>query len=746
MEKMLQYAGRLTGVHTEPLDTGPDFFCSAPATAGLAAEPGTVLLMSGGGLDGARYHILGAWPWFTIAGRGRNMICTAGDRSFSFNADPFETVQQILKRFRLPEGEFPEPLAAGLLGYFAYDLKDALETLPRTSVDDLELPHLYLTAPSVLVVHDRETGHTRLTIPEHEGNLLSSARTIRDRFLAYLNNPPLYSGSFSGDAELSSVFTRETYMEAVRSIRAYIAAGDVYQVNMSQRFEAGFSGDPFALFQALYAMNPAPFFAFVNAGDHQIVSTSPERFIQQQGQRIETRPIKGTRPRGTTEAEDAAYAEELQNSPKDDAELSMIVDLLRNDIGKVCEAGSVRVAEHKRLEPYQNVFHLVSVVTGKLDQGRDSVDLIRAAFPGGSITGCPKIRSMEIIDELEPVRRHIYTGSIGYISFHDTLDLSIAIRTATVCSGRIYFSVGGGIVYDSDPAAEYEETLHKGQTLMSAFRSGDRDEAKEDVSTAWGWENGLLKPLEQIRVPVTSPGFQYGYGFFETIRTVRGHAPHLAVHLERFEGTWRTLFGGDPPDMTWAEVIRQVVEKNGLSGTVAAVKLMAAKGAHHPVLLVLARPYTHRLDVVKQPGLRLAVYPHPRQTPLADHKTLNYLYYLRAGEWARAQGADEALILNPDGSISETSTANLLAVSGDRILLPESPHVLPGVMQNVVCKLLSEMGYRLEQVHLTPEALFSADQVLLTNGLMGAVPVISVNSEPLASPADLWQKINQKVL
>jgi para-aminobenzoate synthetase component 1 len=191
-----------------------------------------------------------------------------------------------------------------------------------------------------------------------------------------------------------------------------------------------------------------------------------ERFLYRRGDYLETRPIKGTRPRGRTPEEDLALRRELQNSLKDDAELSMIVDLLRNDLGKVCEARSVKVAEHKRLEAYQNVYHLVSVVTGKVQAGASHVDLLRAAFPGGSITGCPKIRSMEIIDELEPQVRHVYCGAIGYLGLNRNLDLNVAIRTAIISRGEAHFAVGGGVVYDSDEADEYEETLHKGRTLF----------------------------------------------------------------------------------------------------------------------------------------------------------------------------------------------------------------------------------------------------------------------------------------
>jgi para-aminobenzoate synthetase component 1 len=329
--------------------------------------------------------------------------------------------------------------------------------------------------------------------------------------------PPPVPGPFStAGRPLKSNFTRPEYVRAVQRIRAYIAAGDVYQVNMSQRFETGFKGDSYALFKRLFELNPAPFFAYVNAGSHQIVSTSPERFLQRKGRCVETRPIKGTRPRGKTPDEDRKMKAELSQSPKDDAELSMIVDLLRNDLGKVCEGGSVFVKEHKRLEAYQNVYHLVSDVEGVLAEKKNSVDLIRAAFPGGSITGCPKIRSMEIIDELESRRRHVYTGSIGYIGFHDTMDLSIAIRTATIADNRLVFSVGGGIVFDSDPQDEFEETLHKGQTLMSVFDGPTGNQASETSRAPWIWHNGLLMPHHEATVPVSDLGLQYGFGFFET--------------------------------------------------------------------------------------------------------------------------------------------------------------------------------------------------------------------------------------
>ncbi|MFZ1986604.1 MAG: aminodeoxychorismate synthase component I, partial [Desulfatitalea sp.] len=553
----------------------------------------------------------------------------------------------------------------------------------------LHLPHLLLYAPSLLVVHDRVAGRTELRVPVRQGSE-GQIDALIERFHDRVRGPAPEAADFTLPAAgLSANFTPAAYEAAVQRIIDYIRAGDVYQVNLSQRFTVPFQGDAFALFRHLWQRNPAPFFAFVQGGDHQILSTSPERFLLQTDRRVETRPIKGTRPRGRTAEEDAALRRELAASAKDDAELSMIVDLLRNDLGKVCRPGSVAVAEHKRMEAYQNVYHLVSVVEGELEAEQNSVDLLRATFPGGSITGCPKVRAMEIIDELEPCRRHLYCGSIGYIGFHDTMDLSIAIRTATVVGDTLCFSVGGGVVFDSDPAAEYQETLHKGRTLMAACQPAEA----RISSVAVVWLNGRLLPTAEAAVPINDQGLLYGHGFFETIRVDKGRAPLLADHVARFNATWRALMPSAPPDLTWEAIIAQVVTANRLQDGCAAVKLLATRGSRSAApwdhtLLVTARPYTHRLAGKSQTGLGLGTYPHSRQTPLADHKTLNYLYYLRAGQWAQANGFDEALILNPDGTVSETNTAGLLIIQGREVIRPLSAAVLPGVMAAAACRRL----------------------------------------------------------
>jgi para-aminobenzoate synthetase component 1 len=734
---------RVTGVHSEPLELHEPFL---DVVRRFAQLPGTVALMSGGTLDCARHHILGVYPWLSLSGRRTQTALVDNDHRVELDVDPFIALRCVLQHCSVPGLPAPLPLCSGLLGYFAYDLKDCLERLPRTTIDDLGLPLMHLVAPAIIVVHDRVSRATTLLAMTVQGDEAASREHVA-RFKATLAAPDAPAAPAPQRAgKCASVFSRAEYLSAVEAIRRYIVDGDVYQVNMSQRFQAPFAGDPFECFAAMYAANPAPFFAYINAGGHQIVSTSPERFIELRNGSVETRPIKGTRPRGKTPAEDDALRAELQQSPKEDAELSMIVDLLRNDIGKVCRAGSVRVVEHKRLEAYQNVYHLVSIVKGELDPGMDAVDLLRATFPGGSITGCPKIRAMEIIDELEPVRRHLYTGSIGYVGFDGSMDLSIAIRTATFTGGKVVFSVGGGIVFDSDPASEFEETLHKGRTLMNALDRASGDEP----SAPTVWQNGAFKPIEAASLPLDSEGLAYGFGFFETLRVQAGRPILLQPHLQRFELAWREFFQCPPPDVTWPDVIAQLIQKNGLSHAIAAVKLIAAAGqpgAARPPHLIFAtaKPYSPRPLQSSRPGLSLRVYPHPRHTPLASHKTLNYMYYKLAGDWAKRHGADEALILNADRSVSETNTANICCVFGDTACFPTSEHALPGTMAAEVRRLLPQWGYAVEERRLTVEDLLAADHVFLTNSLMGAVPAVSLHDSKLGIDAALCDKINEAV-
>jgi para-aminobenzoate synthetase component 1 len=271
------------------------------------------------------------------------------------------------------------------------------------------------------------------------------------------------------NATLKGNFTHKDYVKAVARARQYIIDGDIFEVNISQRFETCLKIPPWDLYLRLRAINPAPFASYLGFDKVTIVSASPERFLKVQGDCVETRPIKGTVRRGKTPGEDTKNARELLASIKDHAENMMIVDLERNDLGRVCRYGSVRVSELAILETFPTVFHLTSTVVGQLHPDKNRYDLLKATFPGGSITGAPKVRSMEIIDELEPTRRSVYTGSIGYLSFNGNMDINIVIRTFIIKGKRAYFQVGGAVVYDSDPESEYQETLDKGRALVNAL-------------------------------------------------------------------------------------------------------------------------------------------------------------------------------------------------------------------------------------------------------------------------------------
>lgn len=732
---------RVTGVEIKEIrieEPFPDF------AATFAQNPGSVVLLSGGDQDSARYHLLATRPWLSIRSKNRECTLQSGKKTWKASGDPFDLVRRILNQNRLQVPGSSLPIAAGLFGYFSYDLKDHLEDLKKTCVDDLLLPDLYLIAPTILVLQEIQTQRSYLCLPRRESQSPKDLEEIRRAF----------SGQRTGRAKdtarsgpLRSNFSKPDYIRAVETIRDYIRQGHVYQVNLSQRFSLDYQGSGYELFVQLFASNPAPFFAYVNPGDHEIISTSPERFLRRSGQEVETRPIKGTRPRGGSNREDQDLKLELQNSPKDRAELSMIVDLLRNDLGKVCAPSTVRVVEHLRVEAYKNVFHLVSIVKGRLAPDQDSLDLIRGAFPGGSITGCPKVRAMEIIDEMETNQRHIYTGSIGYLSFHDSLDLSIAIRTATLVNQKIVFSVGGGIVFDSDPVAEYHETLHKGQTLMQSFQ-GSADTEKNPAKI---WCDGLITTEQEARVAATAPGLQYGFGLFETIRVDQGKPRYLQEHLQRLQHSWTRLSRTPFPDLSFDEIMARTIFANQLEQSTAAVKILISKGKRDKppldhTLLVSARPYRHRLAGLDRSGFLLKTYPHPRHTFLAEHKTCNYLFYVLAKEWAAEQGVDEALILNPDGSWSETNTANLLIVRGKTVVIPASAHVLPGIMQEQVRRNLSRRGYRCESGKVFTEDLGSEDRVLVSNSLLGAVGVSRIDDRAFADCSQLAGDINQELL
>jgi para-aminobenzoate synthetase component 1 len=426
-------------------------------------------------------------------------------RAGAGDADPLASMRTTLAPFSSKSVPGLPPFQGGAAGYVAYDWGLALERLPAPAYDDLGLVDLVFGVYDWVVAWDHVESKAWLIstgLPETE--TAARARRARERAamvrarLAAAPEPadavaapqlqrarkagsearppgraPSYSinnGWWDPRLGLRSSFTREGYVKAVERVREYIFAGDIFQANLSQRFEAPLTEAPWTLYRRLRIRNPAPFAAFLDFPEAVVLSASPERFLRVDASgRVETRPIKGTRPRGIGPEHDAALGQALAESPKDRAENLMIVDLMRNDLSRVCAPGSVRVAELFALEQYATVHHLVSTVVGQLAPGADALDLLRAAFPGGSITGAPKLRAMEIIAELEPSRRGVYCGSIGYWSVTGEFDASIAIRTAVARNGRVYFNAGGGVVADSNPADEYQETLDKARGLIDAL-------------------------------------------------------------------------------------------------------------------------------------------------------------------------------------------------------------------------------------------------------------------------------------
>ena len=376
--------------------------------------------------------------------------------------------------------EIGAPFTGGAVGYWSYDYGRRLERLPDRARDDLALPDHWLALYDVVVVRNEDSGRTWIVstgLPAPAESRGARARERLELFRALLeapDPPPPPAPPERVPRLATSTFTRAGYERGVEAVREAIRRGDIFQANLSQRWTVPLRGahlHALAFDHALSARTPSPFAATLCLGDHTVLSASPESFLRRRGPVVETRPIKGTRTRGASEAEDARLAAELRASAKDRAENVMIVDVLRNDLGRVCEPGSVEVPELCALERFPQVWHLTSTVTGRLRAGLGPFDLLHACFPGGSITGAPKIRAMEILESLEPVRRHLYTGAIGWIGWNGDADLNIAIRTATATPDALHWSAGGGITADSDPAAEYEESLAKGEGLRRALGS-----------------------------------------------------------------------------------------------------------------------------------------------------------------------------------------------------------------------------------------------------------------------------------
>ena len=429
-----------------------------------------------------RYSFIGCDPNVVIRCRGQEVDVSyhgVDERVVESVQNPLHFLREFMQRYRpAPEPDLP-PFSGGAVGYMAYDIVRNFERLPDGNPDDLKLPDSIMMIAESLAIFDHVRRRTILLANAHVlgdpheayqravHKIEMLAERLR-RTLRPAELPPSPTAAAGEAGEVTSNVTRETFEAGVEKAREYIHAGDAFQIVLSQRFSKPYDGDPFDIYRALRAVNPSPYMFYLKMGDVQLAGSSPEILVRVTKGEVVVRPIAGTRRRGQNHQEDLDLERDLLADPKECAEHIMLVDLGRNDVGRVAESGSVRATELMVIERYSHVMHIVSNVTGKLRPGKDAFDAIEACFPAGTLSGAPKIRAMEIIDEVENLRRGPYGGAVGYLSFDGNLDSCITIRTCIIKDGRVYVQAGAGIVADSQPAAEYEETRNKAQALLKA--------------------------------------------------------------------------------------------------------------------------------------------------------------------------------------------------------------------------------------------------------------------------------------
>ncbi len=428
----------------------------------------------------SRYSFVMCQPVETIEAKDGKITVTNWDQRLSFEGQPFAILQSRIKSWvsgATTIANMP-PFQGGAAGLFGYDLGRYLEDLPHTAENKNQTPDMAVGIYDQVLAHDYLLKKTYIFTHAASAD---EAEKKRNHFLYLLTQDVTAPPYLAQDLDWKSNFTRDSYIDTVKRVVDYIYDGDIFQANLTQRFEAelpeGF--DAFVHYMHLRQVNPAPFATYMNLGNVKISSASPERFVTVRDKNVETSPIKGTRPRVPDIVTDRANKNDLLNNEKDRAENTMIVDLLRNDLSKVCDPATINVRDLCKLESFAGVHHLVSHITGTLEKDFSAVDLLEGCFPGGSITGAPKIRAMEIIEELEGVRRGAYCGSIGYIGFDNTMDTNILIRTLVYENNKAILQVGGGIVADSDPTAEYQETLDKAAPVLKSFKTQNNEEQPE---------------------------------------------------------------------------------------------------------------------------------------------------------------------------------------------------------------------------------------------------------------------------
>ncbi|WP_298271002.1 anthranilate synthase component I [Geobacter sp.] len=437
-----------------------------------------------GGEKWARYTFLGSNPTTVIRSRGATVeLLSTGEAPRTVTTDdPLGFVRDYLARFTPVEIPGIPRFFGGAVGYLGYDMVRHFERLPTERPAVIGAWDSYFVITDTILVFDNVRQKITVVSNAHldggktpEEAYAAATATI-DAIIAKLRTPlpPALPERAERPVSFASNVTREAFEAAVEKCKEYIRAGDIFQVVLSQRFSGELTVEPFDIYRVLRTLNPSPYMFFLRLDDTLVVGASPEVMVRKEGERVELRPIAGTRPRGATPEEDARLALELLDDPKERAEHVMLIDLGRNDLGRVCRTGTVRVSELMVIERYSHVMHIVSNVRGELAAGKDAFDVVRATFPAGTLSGAPKVRAMEIIDELEPVRREVYGGAIGYFSFSGNMDLAIAIRTVVIRDGKVHLQAGAGIVADSDPEKEYQETVNKAMAVVKAIEAVER--------------------------------------------------------------------------------------------------------------------------------------------------------------------------------------------------------------------------------------------------------------------------------
>lgn len=697
------------------------------------AERGSMVLLSGGDHPEARMQGMALWPFLELSCQETEATLSQGELLLR-SPDLLGLLDAVLHACTFPEER--EGLPFGLFGFFSYDLKHHVENLPDTVLDDLFLPLYRLFAPRLVLWQKpgEKMLHMKALFLDDEGPAEAEALLdAMEKRMETLSPWPWEKKELPAPGPLLSTFTPPDYHGAVNRIREHILRGEVYQVNLSQRFSVSFPGSACALFLKMFETAPQPFSAFLQAGDFQLASLSPERFLRVEGRKIESHPIKGTRPRGETPEADARLKKELETSEKDGAELAMIVDLVRNDLGRIAVTGSVHVEVAARTEIWPHLFHRVAVVSAVLEEGLGIGDILKATFPPGSVTGCPRIRAMELIDELEPGRRHAYTGALGYLGFDGRLDLNVAIRTVIVRDGKAHYATGGGVVWDSDPEEEYRETLHKAAPFFRALgvKAGEVKMGPAPLI----WQDGRFLPLSSCSVPLDSPALRHGRGLFETLRVEAGKALHLEAHVQRLASSVSEVTGKTLPGVRWEHIVARLCKENPEAAARGQLHLLALdQGERMLSLAAVLRPLqlSHTTE-----GLILSCHPEPFCSPMARHKSLAYVFFARAREEAQKKGADEALIVAPDGRILEGSFSSLLLFSGRRVLVPEGPS-LPGITrQQLLCHLKAE-GWKVEKKALFMEDLQRGDCLFCCSSLRGPMWVKAVEKVGFNKPEASW--------